>query len=61
MIEQAESDMASSLVSDLGGQLGLWMGISMVSLMEVMVCFCRVCRRCKKRNSGRTTNLVEII
>ena len=48
-VTEEAADPASSLISDLGGQLGLWMGISMVSIMEVFVIFYVGCRKLFKK------------
>ena len=39
------SDLLTSLVSDVGGQMGLWIGMSMLTLMEIVWCFGNVFRR----------------
>ena len=40
-IEETKSDLPASLVSDVGGQLGLWLGCSVLTLVE-LIHFCGV-------------------
>ncbi|XP_060081122.1 acid-sensing ion channel 1A-like [Ylistrum balloti] len=42
-----------NLVSDIGGQLGLWIGISVLSLLEVLELICLLIRNICKRNKLR--------
>ena len=40
-LEESKADEISSLISDLGGQLGLWMGVSILTACEILFCvFC---------------------
>ena len=42
-VTESEADNTSSLVSDLGGQLGLFLGMSVLTLVELFYCcFCLV-------------------
>ena len=45
IITQEREDYTSTqLVSDIGGQLGLWVGISIITLAEVLELMCDMCR-----------------
>ena len=40
VMEEKEDYGRSALLSDIGGQLGLWIGISIITLAEVLECAC---------------------
>ena len=51
-VDEAKADALPSLVSDVGGQLGLWIGLSMISILEVCYCgfyYVKRCGRAPKR------------
>lgn len=35
---ESKADEMSSLISDLGGQLGLWLGMSIMTIVETIFC-----------------------
>lgn len=47
--EEADDYTPNQLVSDIGGQLGLWVGISIITLAEVFELLVEVCRFVGKR------------
>ena len=52
----------NQLVSDIGGQLGIWVGISVITLSEVVELICFLCRSClsaKRHHPPHTVDLNE--
>lgn len=49
------ADQWSSLISDMGGQLGLWVGVSLTSAVEIIFFFVWLCKNkfCGKSSAGR--------
>jgi hypothetical protein len=45
-MEESAAYTISTLLSNLGGQVGLWLGMSVLSVIEVMVLFLQVCLGC---------------
>jgi hypothetical protein len=41
-LEETKADLPASLVSDVGGQLGLWLGCSILTLVELLNFVCVV-------------------
>ena len=42
LAEENKADKEASLISDVGGQLGLWLGCSILTLVEIFYCCCVV-------------------
>ena len=36
--EEDKADTQASMISDVGGQLGLWLGCSMLTIVEIIYC-----------------------
>ena len=49
VIETKPSYLALDLISDLGGQAGLWVGVSMIALFEVIELIMDICILCAQR------------
>ena len=47
-ITELQADKETSVISDVGGQLGLWLGISFVSLFELAYCLATMCCKGKR-------------
>ena len=60
-VEQNIADNISSLISDLGGQLGLWLGISILTVVEIIYCLCVIVPRYWLKRVGivKVTNVEE--
>ena len=49
MVESADYE-AEQLISDIGGQLGLWVGMGVVTVAEALTVLWQLCRYCKHRS-----------
>jgi hypothetical protein len=56
MIVESVDYSLSSLCSDLGGGLGLWLGLAIASLVEIIEMICLLGYICVKRISGFVTD-----
>ena len=43
LVEESRSDYEVDLLSDMGGTFGLWLGMSLWSLVEIFYCCCYTC------------------
>jgi len=53
------SDSFSQLVSDTGGQMGLWMGLSMIGVLEVLKTIFEWFMERIGLKKGKTVNKIE--
>ena len=56
LAEESKADKESSLISDIGGQLGLWLGCSILTLVEIVYCCCVVVPRSALQSAGMISN-----
>ena len=58
IVENA-ADGQASLISDIGGQLGLWLGMSILTVAELAYCFCILLPRTTVRLLGLKISRLE--
>ena len=52
-VSEAQADDGPSLISDIGGQLGLWLGCSILTIVELLYCCaCKMPKRCVKERGS---------
>ena len=55
-MEESRSDYEVDLISDMGGTFGLWLGMSLWTVVEL--CYC-MCYTCPKNICGKTFGCVR--
>ncbi|XP_021374370.1 degenerin-like protein asic-2 [Mizuhopecten yessoensis] len=50
VVEEEVAYTEENFLSDIGGQLGLWAGFSVLSLIEIIELFCLFINACVRRN-----------
>ena len=55
-MEESPSYTLTSLLSDFGGQIGLWLGMSIVSLIEFCVLIFQLCVSCGSPKAGEAVS-----
>ena len=56
LVEESRSDYEVDLISDMGGTFGLWLGMSLWTIVELVYCMCYTC---PKNVCGRTFGCIR--